>query len=168
LTLATHQQGPDGHSGAIFSTDRRYRYSLWRRWGKGHAVLFIGFNPSTANEMQDDPTIRRCMGFAKTWGYDALYMGNLFALRSTQPEVIAAVRDPVGPKNFDWLRRLYNRTTTAVAAWGALAKPYPAQVHAVVRLLPVLQCLGTTAAGHPRHPLYVRANTTLVPFQGDL
>lgn len=71
---------------AIFSDCRIYRYALWRRWGSGDYAMFIGLNPSTADEANDDPTVRRCIAFAKTWGYGALCMANLFAYRSPHPE----------------------------------------------------------------------------------
>jgi hypothetical protein len=70
---------------ATISPCRMFRYALWRRWGSGPYAMFIGLNPSTADEQNDDPTIRRCIGFAQSWGYDALCMANLFAYRATKP-----------------------------------------------------------------------------------
>ena len=71
--------------GADISPCGRYRYSLWRKWGPGATCMFVGLNPSTADETADDPTIRRCMAFARDWGYGALCMANLFAYRATDP-----------------------------------------------------------------------------------
>ena len=86
-------------SSATFSHCRKYRYTLWRNWaglmptGKGYA-MFVGLNPSTADETNDDPTIRRCIAFAKAWGYDALCMTNIFAFRATNPMVMLAQPAP--------------------------------------------------------------------------
>src|SRR5882724_4976365 len=93
-------------NGAVLSDCERYRYALWRRWAERPAVLFVGLNPSTADALQDDPTIRRCIRFAKAWGYGALYMGNLFAFRATDPRAMKAEADAVGPDNDGWLRQL--------------------------------------------------------------
>ena len=89
----------------IFSPCRRYRYTLWRAWDMFNPgyVMFIGLNPSTADEVQDDPTIRRCIGYAKEWGYGAFCMTNIFAFRATDPRVMKAQADPVGPENDKWL-----------------------------------------------------------------
>ena len=104
----------------IFSPCRTYRYALWREWigGDGY-VMFIGLNPSTADETQDDPTIRRCIAFAKAWGYGGLSMTNLFAFRATDPKKMKAVADPIGPENDAHLLRLARDAGVIVAAWGA-------------------------------------------------
>src|SRR5438034_1141192 len=105
---------------AVFSQCRQYRYVLRRRWhDKLPSVLFVALNPSTADEISDDATIRRCIGFARDWGFGALWMANLFAFRSTDPTALLKVRDPVGPRNDWWLARLSLETTLTVAAWGA-------------------------------------------------
>lgn len=72
-------------TGAEFSPCKTYRYALWRRWSDAPPVLFVMLNPSTANESQDDPTIRRCISFAKQWGHGGIIVGNLFAFRSPYP-----------------------------------------------------------------------------------
>ena len=84
---------------AILSEDRKYRYVLLRTWDEAKpAVLFIGLNPSTADEEDDDPTILKCINYAKTWGYGKILMVNLFALRSTDPSILIHAADPVGKK----------------------------------------------------------------------
>ncbi len=84
---------------ANFSRCRQYRYALWRQWGDGDDfMLLIGLNPSTGDHRQDNPTIRRCMGFAHDWGYSGLCVANLFAYRATYPKDLFAATDPVGPK----------------------------------------------------------------------
>ena len=90
--------GAGMEKGARFSESRTHRYALWRIWEKGAPmVMFVGLNPSTADETQDDPTIRRCIDFAKRWGYGGLYMLNIFAFRATNPKDMKAAADPVGP-----------------------------------------------------------------------
>ncbi|MCU7816788.1 MAG: DUF1643 domain-containing protein [Candidatus Thiodiazotropha sp. (ex Rostrolucina anterorostrata)] len=85
--------------GAVLSPDRDYRYSLWRIWQPDDPyALFIGLNPSTADEYENDPTIRRCIRFAKDWGFGGLYMANLFAIRATKPKIMKAHHAPIGIK----------------------------------------------------------------------
>lgn len=151
-------------SGAEFSPCLRYRYALSRRWSDGPAVLFVGLNPSTADALKDDPTIRRCVGFAKAWDYGALYMANLFAFRSTDPGTMMIAGDPVGPDNDAWLRALSAMAHMTVAAWGvhgsyrAPFSPGPRDLE-VGPLLPEVRCLGKNRDGSPRHPLYLPAAT---------
>src|SRR5580693_6443581 len=104
---------------AIFSGCGRYRYTLNRIWDPTlRTVLFVGLNPSTATARIDDPTIRRCVRFARDWGFGSLAMANLFAYRSTCPSALPSVRDPIGPRNNWWLSFLRNRVDLVVAAWG--------------------------------------------------
>lgn len=161
-----HPQAPNGHS-AVFSPCRTYRYALERRWGPGRFALFVGLNPSTADETEDDPTIRRCIGFAKSWGCGGLLMGNLFALRSTDPKGLRTVDDPVGPDNDVWLTTLSARAGIVVAAWGADPMATPRCDYALDALGDDVWCLGVTKAGAPKHPLYLAKATALVPFGGE-
>jgi hypothetical protein len=147
---------PDRQS-AEFSPCRRYRYSLWRRWDDGPYVMFVGLNPSTADETQDDPTIRRCIGFARDWGYGGLCMANLFAFRATDPADMKAAADPVGPENDASLERLACEAGLVVAAWGVHGTHLDrARQVAAARVLGDFTVLGLTADGHPRHPLYLK------------
>lgn len=103
---------------ASLSKCRRYRYELRREWdANGKSCVFIGLNPSSADESRDDPTIRRCIKFAKTWGYGCLEMVNLFAYRSTDPAFQLHVHDPVGKANDKSLVRVCNSADLVVAAW---------------------------------------------------
>ena len=106
-------------SDAEFSPCRQYRYSLWRYWDehKRYAV-FVCLNPSTADETKDDPTVRRCINFAKGWDYGGMIMLNLFALRSTDPKRLKLVDDPVGPDNDFHLRSASSKAGITIAAWG--------------------------------------------------
>src|SRR5207249_5914720 len=105
------------HRQTILSPCRQYRYVLWREWDKTNAsyVLFVGLNPSTADETEDDPTIRRCMNYAKRWGYGALCMVNLFAYRATDPDAMKAHPQPVGTENDYWIRKMAREAGVVVA-----------------------------------------------------
>ena len=142
---------------ASLSPCRTYRYSLWRRWGVGSYAMFIGLNPSTADETTDDPTIRRCVAFATAWGFSALCMTNLFAYRATQPAVMKGALDPVGPHNDAALCELARGAGVVVAAWGAHGV-HRGRDKAVRAMLPDLRFLRLTKDGHPGHPLYLPAN----------
>jgi hypothetical protein len=144
--------------GAIFSRCQRYRYALWRNWS-GHIdapayALFVALNPSTADATHDDPTIRRCIGYARAWGYDGVYVVNLFAYRATDPRVLLAQPDPVGGRNDHYLRKLARGAHIVVAAWGTRGT-HLGRDKCVRTMLPQLQCLRLTRDGHPAHPLYL-------------
>lgn len=148
-----------GDFGAAFSPCRNYRYALWRWWDKDKPyAMFVGLNPSTADETLDDPTIRRCKRFASDWGYGGLVMTNLFAIRATDPKVMLAHSDPVGVENDDYLRDLARHAALVVAAWGAHGG-HQGRDEDVLRLIPGVHHLGLTKAGKPRHPLYLRADS---------
>ncbi len=144
---------------ARLSPCRRYRYSLWRNWRgllpntNGYA-MFVGLNPSTADEQNDDPTIRRCIAFAQAWGYEGLCMTNLFAFRATDPVDMVSADDPVGPDNDQTLRDLAQSAGVVVAAWGVNGI-YRGRDQAVRAMLPNLHYLKLTRNGHPGHPLYL-------------
>ena len=85
-------------------------------------MLFVGLNPSTADETNDDPTIRRCIAFAREWGYARLHMANLFAFRATEPRDMMNASDPIGPENDKHLLTLANDSILTVAAWGCMVR----------------------------------------------
>jgi hypothetical protein len=145
-------------AGAIFSSDRRYRYRLWRRWDDLRPIVaFCMLNPSTADEKHDDPTIRRCIGFARDWGYGGVDIVNLFAFRATDPRALRHAADPVGCHNDRHLARAARRATLVVIAWGARADVRRAR--RAMRVLSgqrrSLAHLGFTKSRQPRHPLYL-------------
>ncbi|HEP1206998.1 TPA: DUF1643 domain-containing protein [Stenotrophomonas maltophilia] len=157
---------------AVISDCGNYRYLLTRpsevtRPERGTA-LFLMLNPSTADAAVDDPTIRRCRGFAKAWGCNGLTVANLFALRSTDPAMLLSHADPIGPLNDDWLRRLAHEYGDVVCAWGAHSMAVGRSI-VVAQLLRQagarLWCLGATKHGFPRHPLYVRSDQPLVEWK---
>ncbi len=154
----------------VFSPCRTYRYVLIRSTselaGRGF-VNFVLLNPSTADEYRDDPTIRRCLGFARTWGYAHVAITNLYAFRSTDPLRLLEVDDPVGPKNDQHIGYIAGQSDLVVAGWGAwpAAVPRAAAVRALVSERGrVLHHIGLTNNGQPRHPLYVRATARPEPL----
>lgn len=158
-------------AGANISPCRKYRYELTRLWcgsaAAARVLTWIMLNPSTATALTDDPTIRKCIGFSKRWGFDGLRVVNLFAYRSTHPEVLRHVADPFGD-NSEWLRSV---RAPAVAAWGAIDDRLERDWSAVPAhcLLDAifggeLVCLGQTKQGHPRHPLMLPYRTERQPW----
>ena len=127
--------------------------------------MFIGLNPSTADEVDDDPTVRRCIAYARAWGFDALCMTNLFGLRATLPAVMRAHAAPVGPENDARLADCARRAALIVACWGNHGRHLDRDA-AVLRLLRRhrLHCLKLTSAGTPNHPLYLRGDLRPRPF----
>lgn len=104
-------------SDVVFSDCRKYRFALWRVWDDSlPRVMFIGLNPSTADESDDDPTLIRCIRYAKSWGYGGICMANLFAFRATDPKVMLSAKDPVGADNDRWLLELSQSSGLVVAA----------------------------------------------------
>lgn len=148
---------------AKLSDCRTYRYELWRTWDESKPyAMFIGLNPSTADETEDDPTIRRCINFAKTWGYGGLCMTNLFAYRATQPEDMKRASDPIGNKNDETLILLAKNAGVIVGAWGNDGMFLNRSKH-VRALIPELNVLKVNKSGEPAHPLYLKS--TLTPIE---
>jgi len=166
---------------AVLSADLVYRYTLERVWDvERRQAVFVGLNPSTADALTDDPTIRRCMGFAERWGFGGFHMVNLFAFRATDPaaliEYARARGDVVGPETDDYLREVLQTTVgMVVAMWGAhpsarrlqaKGSPHPRETE-VLRLLrkhhPV-HCFGVTKDGSPKHPLYLANHVVPEPY----
>jgi len=153
---------------AVISEDQRYRYELIIRWNTGPTLEWIMLNPSTADQTNDDPTIRRCINFAVKWGYACIVVRNLYALRSPDPSALVNADDPIGPLNRAYLTN--NIAACTIAAWGAHPAatgwwngyPYAWQRTAIKR--PNLRCLGVNMNGSPKHPLYVPADTSPTPW----
>ena len=152
---------------AVLSPCRSYRYSLWRTWeGTSGYAMFVGLNPSTADETEDDPTIRRCIAYAKDWGYAGLCMTNLFAFRATRPSDMMAATDQIGPDNDRWLLDLGREAAVVVAAWGVHGAFVDRNL-AVRSTLQRLHYLRQTKDGHPGHPLYLPKSLQPVPWLED-
>lgn len=150
---------------ASFDATRTYRYTLGRRIADaGGRILWCMLNPSTADENVLDPTIRRCIGFSRGWGFGDLVVVNLFALRSTDPKALIGYPDPVGPANDAAIASEAARADCIMVAWGAHPMA-AARARAVVPLFgSAMHSLGVTAAGAPRHPLYVAGAQPRLPF----
>jgi len=154
-------------SGAVISPCGEYRYRLWRRWNDLQPVMvWVMLNPSTADASQDDPTIRRCIGFAKREGFGSIDVLNVFALRATNPDALLSHRDPFGPDNEEWLLgcRQRHAMSQLVLGFGAIHSPrllshYKRAWCAFVQAKP--NCFGITKAGWPRHPLYLPGNAAI-------
>ena len=149
---------------ATFSDCRKYRYALSRTWnGKKKTILFIGLNPSTANEKIDDPTIRRCINYAQNWGYGSLLMVNLFAYRATLPSELKNVKNPIGNDNDLHIIELSKKADIAVAAWGNEGTLLNRDKE-VKKILPNLMCLKINKSGQPAHPLYQKKDLKLIKY----
>ena len=154
---------------ASFSGCGDYRYLLGRQWGGAHDgwVTFIMLNPSTADAREDDPTIRRCVGFGKTMGVGALAVVNLFAYRSTDPKALRSVIDPVGPDNDDMIVSACKGARHVICAWGTNGTLHgrDREVVALLESRGVLpKALDVSKDGHPKHPLYLSADLKPTPF----
>ena len=150
------------HRKASFSRCKTYRYQLSREWdAQLPKVSFIGLNPSTADAYQDDPTIRRCIGFAKDWGYGGLEIVNLFAFRTPYPEALKQAENPVGPRNRYYLRKAIQQTELQVAIWGNDGT-YLNQAAKTIKLFTHLHAIRVNQSGEPAHPLYLPKH--LKPF----
>jgi hypothetical protein len=176
-------------AGAVISACGRYRYLLWREWrgthdrknwhwygerdgngaeyGQPKACVFVMLNPSTADGETDDPTIRRCVAYAKAWRYERLEVVNLFALRATDPRVLLALQhwdDPVGVDNQHYIERAAHDAGVIVCAWGAHGGHIGQDETVLGWIGRRTYALGTTKAGHPKRPLYLRSDAPLVHF----
>lgn len=157
---------------AVIQGGGRYRYDLWRRWhppgAEPSVCVWVMLNPSRADALVDDPTVRCCLGFSKAWGFTALRIVNLFAYRMTDPAVLWRCKENiVGPLNEHYLRDAAGSGHRIVCAWGAAKDPRVSeQAEALWWLLrhrrPV--CLGYSKDGAPRHPLFLRADTEPIPW----
>jgi len=162
-----------GRGEAVFSLDRVYRYRLSRMWSDrpwgtdSDYALWVMLNPSTADAFQLDPTCARVESFTKKWGLDGFVVVNLFGLCSTDPRALLRHPDPAGPANSEFIAGAATYASVIVAAWGAHPRA-ALQAQGVMEILAAhpqgVSCLGTTRAGHPRHPLYVKGGTELVPY----
>lgn len=153
----------------VFSADRVYRYTLlhsWRAmWEEPRRVVWIALNPSTADENQLDPTLRRIKGFSADWGFNEFMMLNAFAFRATDPREMEAAADPIGPENDKYILQECEKAELIVCAWGthcalgarhekllAMLRPYP------------IHYLRLTSGGYPSHPLYLPKNLQPISF----
>jgi hypothetical protein len=155
-------------AGAVFSPCRRWRYLLWRRWDQAKPVAnFLMLNPSTADEHKLDPTCSRARDYAERWGYGALVVTNVFAFRSTNPDKLKAVQDPVGPGNDAAIVRAAKEAALVVCAWGnhGSFSDRSFRVRALLGKSKIpLHCLRINANGEPAHPLYLPGRLKPAPW----
>jgi hypothetical protein len=143
---------------AILSEDNLYRYQLSRIWDNTKPpILFIMLNPSTADADADDPTIRRVIRFAASWGYGGVYVANLYAFRSTDPKALKYADDPVGKENISYITHLIGMADKVVYAWGNNQKE-PTWLSELVQ---TPYCIDLSKNGIPKHPLYLKSK--LIP-----
>lgn len=156
----------DVESWAHISKCGRYRYELGRRWSVGPLLDWVMLNPSTADGDTDDPTIRRCIKFAKDWGFNGIRVTNLFAYRATNPDQLKTVDDPFGPDNNGYLQSWGGPMT--ICAWGSnelIHKHYDGQLWSGLWDREcAFMCLGYNKDGSPKHPLYVPAHRGVSPW----
>lgn len=157
--------------GAVVSNCGKYRYLLRRTWDFDRMrALFVMLNPSTADAEVDDPTIRSCTRLCRSWGYGSFEVVNLFGFRTTDPQKLAVVTDPIGQDNDRIAGGAANRCDVTICAWGAhkMATGRAAVMKSLMRnkRLAVF-CLGMTKGGAPKHPLYIKSGTPLVVFYSE-
>jgi hypothetical protein len=153
---------------AVISRCGSFRYLLTRRWGDGPALAFLMLNPSTADASVDDPTIRKCLGFARRYGFNAIEVVNLFAFRATKPRNLFAADDPVGPDNDRYIHRTAKANRQIVCAWGPNASRMPRAPRVTKTLVKMgvrLKCLHVTKDGSPGHPLILSYDRPLLDYK---
>ncbi|MBW4441405.1 MAG: DUF1643 domain-containing protein [Plectolyngbya sp. WJT66-NPBG17] len=162
------QYDPDENrsgNGTIFDSSGAYRYALWRSWNSDPRIGFVMLNPNQADAELNDPTIRRCIGFAKSWGFGGLEVVNLFAYRAKTPQLLKQAAEPIGIENDRYLLTLAERVDLIILAWGNWGGLWQRDRE----VLPYFQTensysLGVTKLGHPKHPLYLRRDIDRVPW----
>lgn len=159
---------PGIQRGAIISDCGNYRYRLWRIWNEEKPkVLFIMLNPSTADEVENDRTIRKCIRFANGWGYGGLYVGNLFAYRSTDPKHLLEVENPFGENNNDHLMEMSAYCKVMVCAWGnqKILDQLSPDKDFINNLDITKKYIELSLGGTPKHPLYLKSDSKLNGFK---
>ena len=153
---------------AVISECGKYRYLLRRTWDHSKPrVLYVMLNPSTADAMLDDATIRSCVRLASGHGYGSMEVVNVFAYRATQPDELLKQPDPIGPRNEVMVEAAVGRCDVVICAWGAFppARDHAAPVLNAIRAhRPAAYCFGKTKAVAPKHPLYIKSGTPLEVF----
>ena len=150
-------------SGAKFSLCKKYRYTLWRTWDLSKPkIMFLGLNPSTADEINNDPTVARCINYAKLWNYGGMYMMNIFAFRTTYPIELKKASEPIGLDNDYWINKISKSVDKCIAAWGNDGA-FLDRSNDIKSNINNLYCLKINHSGEPSHPLYLKS--TLIPIK---
>jgi hypothetical protein len=148
----------------VWSEDHVYRYVLQRRWGPRPDLLFIMLNPSVADHSYDDPTVKRCVGYARREGFGGILVCNLFALVSTDPKRLKRSQDAVGPRNAEAIIVSESVTDATIVAWGAQGRWRDQDTKTLATMERDVFCLGRGPSRYPRHPLYLRADQAIFPY----
>lgn len=149
-------------TGALFSADNVHRYALWRKWNlELPNAMFIGLNPSTANDYQNDNTITKIIKVARCNGYGGIYMLNLFSFITPYPEKL--IIDDKEYKNYERLVEYAKKSKAIIFCWGNF-KQAQGRANDVIRMFPEALCLKQNKNGSPKHPLYCKDNSILIPF----
>lgn len=154
------------NKGAIFSTDndKKYRYSLWRIWDETkEVVLFIGLNPSLANDSEDDNTIKKLIELCKNWDFGGFYIANLFAFITPYPKELLQELEPIGEQNDTTIQELMNKCSKTILMWGN-NDGFIGRDKSVLKIISNPYCVGITKNGHPIHPLYQKSTSRLREF----
>lgn len=168
----THIAEDGTKSLAIYTDCEQYRFILTRKWSKTgqRHIAFIGLNPSTATEYQNDPTVARCINYAKAWGYDSMTMLNAFGYRSTDPKGLKSVADPNGKGNDRYILKECRTADFILLCWGTHAALNNRSEELLKKLRTLdkpLHCLKLTQAGLPSHPLYLRKDLKPIIYKPD-
>lgn len=156
----------DQFSGAVFDYCQEHRLLLWRLWDDRPRMLFVGLNPSTANELQDDPTIRRLCGFAQSWGYGGLYVCNVFSQVTPYPKDLLP-ETAIHAGDTHAIKMAVELTDLAVCGWGNGIEKAPygqARANTIKGYLRAPMCFGLTSRGSPKHPLYLAKDAKLEEY----
>lgn len=149
---------------AVYSDCESYRYILERIWDSSKGkIMFVGLNPSTATEMQNDPTVTRMISFAKNWGFGGIIVGNAFSFRATFPEDLRKHSEPIGKDNDRLLKEKVREVEKVVACWGNHGNFLGRSVN-LKKLFSKAECFGLTKSGEPKHPLYLSGKSELMKF----
>lgn len=156
------------------SDDLLYRYELYRNWDASkEMVFFIMLNPSKADAESDDPTIRRCIGFAKSWGYGSICVGNLFPFRTTDPKTLLKCENPFGERNIKHLKYMSQISSMTICAWGNKAivdnilktnKCSIGDLIGGIEGAEDLHCIAVSKDNVPKCPLYLKSDLLPVPY----
>jgi hypothetical protein len=151
----------DNQQQIIFSDDLRYRYSFYQKWNDNESIMFVGLNPSLSEGL--NPTLNKCIALAKVWGFGSCYILNLFAARAKTPNDLRKLSEPIGDENDQWLQKTSKLVAKVVFAWGTHGN-FLDRDFVISKMFPDAYCLGKTKDGFPKHPLYLRSDTSLVLF----
>jgi len=159
-------RNPSGVSGATFSWCNKYRYHLWRRWGEGKVLTYLMCNPSKSDVFSTDPIMRKCLFYAKKYGYAGVDLLGIFALMSAKIKGLE-VDDPVGADNDEFIKAVRGDVCFAWGKVGSRVKHQRDRPYRVIKMIDEsvnVMCLGVTKDGNPKHPCYLSHGCEFVPF----